>query len=139
MLLKPQRQSGRRIDGINTPSDVNAPDDVKHDKAGAKAAKGRHPRGGVVSGEFATGNGLTLATAPMMLNLFPAGANLTSIGEGRLWGYVCNPMTLLRRGSGTEAMVATLKRPHPPWGASRGQTQDRSSGLPGAAMRLACR
>ena len=67
----------------------------------------------MVSGEFATGNELASATAPMMLNLFPAGANLTSTGEVILWGYVCNPMMLLRRGSGTEAMVATLKRPPP--------------------------
>jgi hypothetical protein len=34
-----------------------------------------------VSGEFATGNRLASITAPMMSNLFPAGANLTSNGE----------------------------------------------------------
>jgi len=68
---------------------------------------------GVVSGEFATGNGLTSLTAPMISNLFPAGANLASTGEVILWGYVCNPMRLLRRGRGTHAMVATLKRPPP--------------------------
>jgi hypothetical protein len=72
---------------------------------------------GVVSDEFAdqrrplaTGNGLTSSTAPMILNLFPAGANLASTGEVILWGYVCNPMTLLRRGRGIHAVVATLKR-----------------------------
>jgi hypothetical protein len=74
----------------------------------------------VVSGEFAdqrrplaTGNGLTSSTAPMILSLYPAGANLASTGEVILWGYLCNPMTLLRRGIGTQAMVATLKRPPP--------------------------
>jgi len=77
--------------------------------------------GGVVSGEFAdqrrplaTGNGLTSATAPMMLSLYPAGANLGLAGEVILWGCVCNPMRLSRRGRGTHAMVATLKRPPPP-------------------------
>jgi hypothetical protein len=68
---------------------------------------------GVVSGELATGNGLISSTAPMMLSLFPAGANLASTGEVFLWGYVCNPMRLSRRGRGTHAMVATLKRPPP--------------------------
>jgi hypothetical protein len=68
---------------------------------------------GVVSDEFATGNGLTSLTAPIILNLSPAGANLTSTGDVILWGYVCNPMTFLRRGRGTHAMVATLKRPIP--------------------------
>jgi hypothetical protein len=72
--------------------------------------RGRQPRG-VVSGEFATGNGLASITAPMTSSLFPAGANLTSIGEVVLWGYVCNPMRLSRRVGGTHAMVATLKRP----------------------------
>jgi hypothetical protein len=43
---------------------------------------------GVVSDEFATGNGLTSLTAPMMSNLFPAGAKRTSTGEVILWGYV---------------------------------------------------
>jgi hypothetical protein len=70
--------------------------------------------GGVVSGEFATGNGLTSATAPITSSLFPAGANLTSTGEVILWGYVGNPMRLSRRVRGTQAVVATLKRPHPP-------------------------
>jgi predicted branched-subunit amino acid permease len=32
---------------------------------------------GVVSGEFATGNGLVPLTAPMISSLIPAGANLT--------------------------------------------------------------
>ena len=87
----------------------------------------RRPAQEVVSGEFATGSGLTSATAPMILNLFPAGANLTSTGEVVLWGYVCNPMRLLRRSRGTQAMVATLKRP-PPGPASRGRRQGRSLG-----------
>ncbi len=51
---------------------------------------------GVVSGEFATGNGLTSLTAPIILNYRPAGATLTSIGEVVLWGYVCDPMSLRR-------------------------------------------
>jgi hypothetical protein len=68
---------------------------------------------GVVSGEFATGNGRASSTAPMMSNLFPAGANLTSAGEVILWGCVCNPMRLSRRVIVTHAMVATLKRPPP--------------------------
>jgi hypothetical protein len=80
----------------------------------------------VVSGEFATGNGLTSATAPMMSSLFPAGANLTSTGAVILWGYVCNPMTLLRRGRGTHAMVATLKRPPPGVPPSGTPTGDRA-------------
>jgi hypothetical protein len=81
---------------------------------------GSWPPRGVVSGEFAdqrrpfaTGNGLTSLTAPMILNLFPAGANLASTGEVILWGYVCNPMMSSRRGRVTQAMVATLKRPPP--------------------------
>jgi len=41
---------------------------------------------GVVSDEFATGNGLVPLTAPMISNLFPAGANLASTGEVILWG-----------------------------------------------------
>jgi hypothetical protein len=49
---------------------------------------------GVVSDEFATGNGLTSSTAPMILSLFPVGAYLTSTGEVILWGYVYNPMRL---------------------------------------------
>ena len=48
-----------------------------------------------------------------MSSLFPAGANHTSTGEFILWGYVCNPMSLSRRGRGTQAVVATLKRPPP--------------------------
>ena len=68
---------------------------------------------GVVSGEFATGNGLTSSTAPIMSSLVPAGANLTSTGEVILWGCVCNRMRLLRRVRGTHTMVATLKRPPP--------------------------
>jgi hypothetical protein len=68
---------------------------------------------GVVSDEFATGNGLTSSTAPMILNLFPAGAKLTSTGEVILWGYVDDPMSLRRRGRVTHAVVATLKRPPP--------------------------
>ena len=68
---------------------------------------------GVVSDEFATGNGLTASTAPMISNLFPAGANPASTGEVILWGYLCDPMSLLRRIRGTHAMVATLKRPPP--------------------------
>ncbi len=79
---------------------------------GAGRYSSRPPQG-VVSGEFATGNGLTSATAPIMSSLFPAGANLASTGEVILWGYVCNPMRLSRRGRGTHAMVATLKRPPP--------------------------
>ncbi len=43
---------------------------------------------GVVSDEFATGIGLVPLTAPMMLNEFPAGANLASTGEGIL-GAAC--------------------------------------------------
>ena len=81
---------------------------------------------GVVSGEFATGNGLTSSTAPMISNLFPAGANLASTGEVLLWGYVCDPMRLSRRGRGTHAMVATLKRP-PPGAALRDQKHLRSA------------
>ena len=76
----------------------------------------------MVSGEFATGNGLTSSTAPMISSLFPAGANLASTGEVILWGYVCNPMSLRRRARGNHAMVATLKRP-PPEVASRGQSE----------------
>jgi hypothetical protein len=72
---------------------------------------------GVVSDEFATGNEFVSLTAPMILNLFPAGANLTSIGEVILWGYLDDPMSLRRRGRGTHAMVATLKR-LPPRAAS---------------------
>ena len=67
----------------------------------------------VVSDEFATGNGLTSSTAPMMSNLFPVGAKLTSTGEVILWGYLDDPMSLRRRVRGTQAMVATLKRPTP--------------------------
>ena len=80
-----------------------------------EAANGRRwsASQGVVSDEFATGNGLTSSTAPMISNLFPAGANLASTGEVILWGYVCDPMRLRRRGRGTHAMVATLKRPPP--------------------------
>ena len=80
------------------------------------AHEGEAPQG-VVSGEFATGNGLTSSTAPIMSSLVPAGANLPSTGEVILWGCVCNPMRSLRRVRRTHAMVATLKRP-PPWGAS---------------------
>ena len=65
---------------------------------------------------FATGNELVPLTAPMISNLFPAGANPASTGEVILWGYVCNPMRLSRRGRGTQAMVATLKRPPSPKG-----------------------
>jgi hypothetical protein len=36
---------------------------------------------GVVSGEFATGNGLASSTAPMILTLHQAGATLTSTRE----------------------------------------------------------
>jgi hypothetical protein len=54
---------------------------------------------GVVSGEFATGNGLASSTAPMMSNLFPAGANLTSTGEVILWGCLCNPMRLCEKAN----------------------------------------
>jgi hypothetical protein len=86
---------------------------------GARSYSARPPRG-VVSGEFAderrpfaTGNGPASATAPMMSSLFPAGANLASTGEVILWGYVYNPLRLSRRGIGTHAMVATLKRPPP--------------------------
>ena len=91
---------------------------------------------GVVSGEFATGNGLTSSTAPIILSLCPAGAKLTSTGEVTFWGYLCDPMSLRekaiemafsieeeprakarassrRRGRGTHVMVATLKRPPP--------------------------
>ena len=68
---------------------------------------------GVVSDEFATGNGLTSLTAPMISNLFPAGANPASTGEVIFWGYLDDPMSLRRRGRGTHAMVATLKRPPP--------------------------
>ncbi len=82
---------------------------------------------------LATGNGLTSLTAPMILSLRSAGANLTSIGEVLLWGYVDDPMSLrekatkmafsieeapcgrtgffTRRGRSTHVMVATLKRP----------------------------
>jgi hypothetical protein len=67
----------------------------------------------VVSDEFATGNGLTSSTAPMMSNLFPVGAKLTSTGEVILWGYLDDLMSLRRRVRGTQAMVATLKRPPP--------------------------
>ena len=73
---------------------------------------------GVVSGEFAdqrrplaTGNGLTSSTAPMILNLCSAGANLASTGEVLPWGYANDPMSFLRRVRGTHVMVATLKRP----------------------------
>jgi hypothetical protein len=75
---------------------------------------------GVVSGEFAdqrrplaTGNGLTSLTTPIILNLFPVGANPASTGEVIFWGYLDDPMILRRRGRGTHAMVATLKRPPP--------------------------
>jgi hypothetical protein len=68
---------------------------------------------GVVSDEFATGNGLASSTAPMILSLFPAGAKLTSTGEVILWGYLDDPMRLSRRSRGTQEMVATLKRPPP--------------------------
>ena len=71
------------------------------------------PLRGVVSDEFATGNRLVLLTAPMILNLFPAGAKPASTGEVILWGYLDDPMSLWRRGRGTQAMVATLKRPPP--------------------------
>ena len=54
---------------------------------------------GVVSGEFATGNGLASLTAPMISNLFPAGANLTSTVEVILWGYLCNPMRLCEKAT----------------------------------------
>src|SRR5512134_2399163 len=50
----------------------------------------------------------------MISNYFPAGANLASTGEVILWGYVCDPMSLWRRGRTPHAMVATLKRPPPP-------------------------
>ena len=68
---------------------------------------------GVVSDEFATGNGLTSLNAPIMSSLFPAGAKPASTGEVILWGYVSDPMMLLRRGRVIQAMVATLKRPPP--------------------------
>ena len=77
----------------------------------------------VVSGEFATGNGLALLTAPMTLNLFPAGATPSSTGEVNLGGYVCNFMALSRRVRGTHVMVATLKRP-----PSRGRLAFLASG-----------
>ena len=75
---------------------------------------------GVVSGEFATGNGLTLSTAPMMSNLFPAGANLSSTGEGMPWGYVCDPMTLCEKATGLafsieEAPCESTALLHAPW------------------------
>ena len=64
------------------------------------------PPQGVVSGEFAdqrrplaTGNRLISLTAPMMLNYFPAGANLASTGEVILWGYVCDPMSLREKAT----------------------------------------
>ena len=49
----------------------------------------------------------------MISNLFPAGANPASTGEVIFWGYLDDPMSLRRRGRGTHAMVATLKRPPP--------------------------
>ena len=84
---------------------------------------------GVVSDEFVTGNGLTSSTAPMISNLFPAGAKPASTGEVILWGYVDDPMSLPRRGRGTLAMVATLKRP-PPEAAARhhAESQPASAG-----------
>jgi len=39
-----------------------------------------------------------LINRPDDVNLFPAGANLASTGEVILWGCVCNPMRLSRRG-----------------------------------------
>jgi hypothetical protein len=45
---------------------------------------------GVVSDEFATGNGLTSSTAPMILNLRLAGARLSPTGEVIFWGYLSN-------------------------------------------------
>ena len=54
-----------------------------------------------------------LINRPDDLNLCPVGANLSSTGEVILWGYVCDPMRLSRRGRCTQAMVATLKRPPP--------------------------
>ena len=75
---------------------------------------------GVVSDEFAdqrrpvaTGNGPASLTAPMISNLCQAGANPASTGEVILWGYLDDLINLSRRGRGTHAMVATLKRPPP--------------------------
>jgi len=82
---------------------------------------------GVVSDEFVTGNGLTSSTAPMISNLFPAGAKPASTGEVILWGYVDDPMSLPRRGRGTHEMVATLKRPPP---ARRPQGTPYQAALP---------
>jgi hypothetical protein len=60
----------------------------------------------VVSDEFAdqrrplaTGNELTSLTAPMILNYFPAGANLASTGEVILWGYLDDPMSLREKAN----------------------------------------
>ena len=62
---------------------------------------------------FATGNGPASSTAPMISNLCQAGANPASTGEVILWGYLDDLINLSRRGRGTQAMVATLKRPPP--------------------------
>jgi hypothetical protein len=72
----------------------------------------------VVSSEFATGNGLTSFTAPIILNYCPAGANLASTGEVILWGCVCDPMSLSRRwrsnsGSGCDSEETTPRRRPP--------------------------
>jgi hypothetical protein len=68
---------------------------------------------GVVSGEFATGNRLASSIAPVIPNVRQAGAKLPSTGEAIFGGFLNDLMSLLRRGRGTQAMVATLKRPPP--------------------------
>ena len=60
----------------------------------------------MVSGEFATGNGLASPTAPMTSKSCPSRRKPFLNREGILWGYVCNPMRLSRRGRGSHAMVA---------------------------------